>query len=79
MIRKAVASSFSIVLLWKWWHFASPDVCVIIAQVEFNDLIEYVLETFMSMAFEDPMKCAQNLFGLTAKDVEAIQASEDSE
>ncbi|KAL8612338.1 hypothetical protein ACOMHN_020157 [Nucella lapillus] len=46
--------------------------------VEFNDLIEFVLETFMSMAFKNPVKCAQKLFNMTptAKDHTQLGSAE---
>lgn len=47
--------------------------CQYIVQAEFNDLIEYILESFMTLAFEDPNKCAHQLFGLPSKDGEAVK------
>jgi hypothetical protein len=43
--------------------------------VEFNDLIEYILEMFMSMAFRDPVKCAQKLFDMNSSDSEEARSN----
>nr|KAG5685604.1 hypothetical protein BaRGS_029579 [Batillaria attramentaria] len=47
--------------------------------VEFNDLIEFVLENFMTMAFKDPVKCAQKLFDLSTSDMETAGSAEKTE
>ncbi|KAK7449147.1 hypothetical protein BaRGS_00040056 [Batillaria attramentaria] len=47
--------------------------------VEFNDLIEFVLENFMTMAFKDPVKCAQKLFDLSTSDMETGGSAEKTE
>ncbi|XP_076436066.1 protein timeless-like [Babylonia areolata] len=46
--------------------------------MEFNDLIEFVLESFMSMAFKDPVKCAQKLFDMTSPGQDMALGSPDT-
>ena len=48
-------------------HLWVCTICVCVHQVEFNDLIEFIMETFMSMASSDPAKCAQKLFNMTGQ------------
>lgn len=55
-------------ILKKFSEIWGDDTCT--KHVEFNDLIEFVLENFMTLAFKDPVRCAQKLFDLSALEVD---------